>query len=939
MMRKFQFVLLTFILIAGSLFAQTTVNMDPNAAVPMDPSVRHGVLENGLTYYIKVNKKPENRAEFYLVNNVGAMQETDGQNGLAHLTEHMCFNGTKNFHKKDIIHYLQSIGMKFGPEINAYTVYDQTVYTLNKVPIEEKANIDTSLMILYDWACNVSMETDEINAERGVVREELRTRRSANMRLRDKTNKVLFADSKYAVHNIIGLVDVIDNAPCDTLRAFYNDWYRPDLQAIVVVGDFDIDQMEAKVKTMFAKLPVHKNEKERRYYQVPNHKDTRVVIAKDPEAPMVMTWVYVKHDVDKKRDVSYYRKEYLQNLYAIMINARLDEETQKPDAAFSQAGMFYTNLVRTKDAHISIAVTSSDKIMQGTKAILVEGERVKRYGFLPSELERAKKEMAAAIEKSYNERNKRTSGSIANSIKGNYLSQEPIPSDEWEYEFGKKVLETVTVEEINAQAKKWLVDENRVIAITGPDKEDITYPTEAQVLALAAEVEKMDIKPYVDADANKPLVATVPAQGTIVKEEKDSKHNIIRWTLSNGVKVVMMPTDFKDDEILMAAQSLGGWSKYAQKDDISSKIAADVVSQSGVGEFNNIELQKKLAGKMMRVTPYIGQLEEGFTGSSNKSDFETMLQLTYLYFTAPRADKDAFASYKQREITSLENKSLNPQAGFIDSVRANLSSHNPRARVMTAEMYDEAKLNRIKYIFSDRFGDPGGFTFYFVGNINPDSAKTAILTYLGGLPTVERTETWNDLGIRMPKSVVKKKFHRDMETAKASVFVSFTGSEKKYKIEDRLMLSAIKEYLDYRYVETLREEIGGTYGAQLWTSYKQFPAIEYQLGIYFDCDPDKMDTMVQVVYNEVRKLQENGPDQKSLDNIVKNKLKEHAERLKQNGYWKNVIESDDFNNEDFKDFDYDKFWKSLTPKKVQKAAQKFLKEDSVLELIQTANDI
>ena len=938
-MKKLHFSFLAFILFAGSMFAQTTVNMDPNAAVPMDPSVRTGVLENGLTYYIKVNKKPANRAEFFLVNNVGAMQETPGQNGLAHLTEHMCFNGTKNFHKKDIIHYLQSIGMKFGPEINAYTVYDQTVYTLNKVPLEEKANIDTSLMVLYDWACNVSMETEEINAERGVVREELRTRRSANMRLRDKTNKVLFADSKYAVHNIIGLVDVIDNAPCDTLRAFYNDWYRPDLQAIIVVGDFDIDEMETKVKTMFAKLPVHKNERERRYYQIPNHKAARVVIAKDPEASMVMTWIYTKHDVNKKRDISFYKEEYLQNLYAIMVNARLDEESQKPDAAFTQAGMFYTNLVRTKDAHISIAVTSSEKIKAGTKAIMVEAERVKRYGFLPTELERAKKEMLASIEKGYNERNKRTSGSIANTIKGNFLTQEPIPSDDWEYEFGKKLMEEVTVEEINALVKKWLVDENQVITITGPDKESIVYPTEAEVLALAAEVKKMDITPYVDADANKPLIATIPAAGTIVKEETDKKHNITRWTLSNGVKIVMMPTTFKDDEILMSAQSLGGYSKYAQKDDVSSKIAARVVSNSGVGEFNNVELQKKLAGKMVRVNPYIGQLIEGFSGSSNIGDFETMLKLTYLYFTAPRADKDAFASYKQRRIASLENKSLNPQAGFMDSIRVNLASHNPRARVMTAEMYDEAKLNRIKYIFSDRFGDPGGFTFYFVGNIDTDSAKSAILTYLGGLPTVERTETWNDLGIRMPKTVVKEKFHREMETAKASVFVSFTGDMKKYKIEDRLMLMAVKEYLDLRYTETLREQIGGTYGASLWTSYNHYPAIEYQLGVYFDCDPDKMDTMVYVVYEEVRKLQENGPDQKSVDNILKNKLKEHTEKLKQNRYWLGVINSDDFDDEDFKNFDYDKFWETLTPKKIQKAAQKFLNNESVLEVIQTANNI
>jgi zinc protease len=938
-MKKSLFTFLAFIIFAGTMFAQTTVDMTPTAPVPMDPSVRHGVLENGLTYYIKVNKMPENRAEFYLINNVGAMQETPMQNGFAHLTEHMCFNGTKNFKKHEIIHYLQSIGMKFGPEINAYTVYDQTVYTLNKVPLEVKENIDTSLMILYDWACNVSMETDEINAERGVVREELRTRRSANMRLRDKTNKVLFKDSKYAVHNIIGTVDVIDNSPCDTLRAFYKEWYRPDLQAIVVVGDFDADVMEAKVKEMFSKLPVHKNAKERKYYQIPDHKETRVVIATDPEAPMNMTWVYIKHNPDKDRSVSYYREGYLQQLYAIMVNARLEEESQKPDARFAQAGMFYTNLVRTKDGHLAVSVYSKDQIKDGTMAILEESERVKRYGFLPTELDRAKKEMMAAIEKSYNERNKRQSSSIANGIKGNFLTQEPIPSDDWEYEFGKKVLETVSVDEINKLVKKWIVDSNVVIALTGPEKEGITYPTEEEVLAWVAEVKNMNIKPYVDADANKPLIAAVPAPGTIVKEEKDKKHNITRWTLSNGVKVVLMPTDFKDDEILMIAQSAGGYSKYAQKDDVSSKIAADVIKQSGVGEFDNIELQKKLAGKNIRVYPFIGQLQEGFNGSSNKKDFETMLKLTYLYFTAPRADKDAFEAYKNREITSLENKSLDPNSGFFDSVRVVLSSHNARARAWNAEMYNEAKLNRIKYIFTDRFGDPSGFTFYFVGNIDPEKDKDAILTYLGGLPTVNRTETWSDLGIRYPDTKDKIIYHRDMETAKASVVVAYTGKTKKYSVEDRLMLMAIQEYLDLRYTETLREEIGGTYGASVWSSFRPYPEPEYMLGVYFDCDPEKMDTMVYVVHQEIAKLIENGPDQKSVNNIVENKLKELKENEKKNRYWLGKLSDDDFYGTDNVNFDYAKFWQELTPKKIQKAAKKFMNEQSSIEIIQTAAEV
>ncbi len=925
-----------FLIFSYSLMAQHQIKYTPDAKVPMDSNIRYGKLANGLTYYVLANKTPKNRAEFYLVNNVGAMQENASQNGLAHLTEHMCFNGTKNFHKKDIIHYLESIGMKFGPEINAYTVYDQTVYTLDKVPLETPENIDTALLILYDWATNVSMETDEINAERGVVREELRTRRSAMSRMRDKTNKVLFEGSKYAVHNIIGEVNIIDNAPCDTLRAFYNDWYRPDLQAIIVVGDFNPEMMVKKIKTIFSKLPIKKNERERKYYQIPDHDSIKVALAQDVESPYSIVQAVYKKSVPKRKDQAYYREQYLADLYASMINARFSEEAQKVDPPFMQAFSYYGNLVRTKDAYMTFAVASNTKIKKALEAILAENERVKNQGFLPSELARAKKELLAQNKKAYMERNKKKSAAIANSIKANFLDNEPIPGDKWDYDFAKKVINGATLAEVNALGKKWITDKNLVITVMAPKKEGVDMPTKAEVLSIAEGIHSKKIAPYVDAAGNKPLLAKVPVPGTIVKQEYDKKHNVTRWTLSNGVKVVMKPTKFKDDEILMSAISDGGWSQVGQKDDISAKVAADVAKLSGIGSFSNVDLQKKLAGKVVSISPYIHELSEGFTGHSSVADFNTLLKLNYLYFTHPRFDKDAFASYKQRTAGILVNKSLDPQSAFVDTIRNVLSQNSPRRRNMTVKLLDEAKLNRIKYIFSERFGDPSGFTYYFVGNINPQLEKDTILKYLGGLPTVHRQETWNDLGIRMPEKRVEKHFKRKMETNKATVFVGYTGVLKKYSIKNALLLEAVKEYLNNRYLETLREDQGGTYGAGLWSRISHYPVPEYQLGVYFDANPAKLDTMLAIVYDEADKLVANGPDSKVIKNIAENKIKEYNEHLNENNWWLSTLKSDDFNKEDLLDFDYIGFWKKLTAKKVQKAAKEFLNDDRTVEIVQKA---
>lgn len=590
------------------------------------------------------------------------------------------------------------------------------------------------------------------------------------------------------------------------------------------------------------------------------------------------------------------------------------------------------------DAYLGFAVAGNDQIKGAIETLLIENQRVLRHGFVESEFERAKKEILKQVEKAYNERNKVESEKIANNLMENYLSGEPIPSDDWDYNFAKKLLEQITLAEINSLAKKWITDENIVVAILGLDADDVVYPTEAEVIQLIKDTKNTNIEPYVDKVANRPLISKEIIAGKIVTETKLEKEGIYKWTLSNGVNVVIKPTNYKDDEILLQAQSKGGWSVYPEKEDVNSKIAADIVDASGLGDFDNIELQKYLAGKNISLSPYIGELTEGFNGRSTQADFETMLELLYMYFTAPRADQEAFDSYMKRTKSMLKNKYADPSSSFMDSLNNVLNQYNPRYFPTTEASLDAAKLSRIKYIFGDRFGDPSGFTFYFVGNIDPVRDRAMIEKYLGGLAQVNRTESFKDLGKRLPSGVAHKAYQRKMETPKATVFISFNGTYK-YTIQERLMMEAIAEYLDERMLQTLREEQGGTYGASVYPSQRKYPAAEYYTLVYFDCDPAKMQTMVSTVYSEVKKMQTTLPDQKVIDNIIENKVKEHKEMVKNNRYWLTTIMNDDFYAEDMKNFDYEGFWKNLKAKDLHKASKKYLTENKTVQVIMSSEDV
>jgi zinc protease len=926
--------LLPFICLSYSLsiFAQE-IKYSPEGKVPFDAKVIYGKLDNGLTYYIRENKYPEQRAEFYLLVNAGAMQEDDDQNGLAHFTEHMAFNGTKNFEKKEILNYLQSIGMKFGPEINAFTSSDETNYMLQKVPTTNPATIDTALMILYDWANNIAFEDSEIDAERGVIHEEWRTGRSAMYRMMREANKTMFKDSKYATHDVIGDIDLLDTFPYDAVKRFYHTWYRPDMQAIIAVGDFDGKLIEQKIKEMFSKAPIPATTAIHEITPVPDHKETLVTIQKDKEAQYSMIQLVYKHPTETNKNQGYYRRTMLEELFNNMMNARLQELLQSADPPFVYGYTAYSSLVRSKDAFLSFAIARNNEMQKGLKALLTENERVKQFGFTQTELDRAKADYQRNVEKQYAERDKQESENYVWLYYENFLTKEPTPGIEYDLEFTKQLLPEISLDEINTLGKGWISDQNRVIALLAPDSPDISVPNEAEVFEIIDAVKNEKITAYVDKVNDAPLVPVEPNPGKIIKTSKNKELGTVRWTFDNGVQVVLKQTDFKEDEIMMTAYSFGGISLYEVKDLVSAFNATSVAQESGLGAFDRAELDKKLAGKIVDSSPIISETDEGFRGSCSPLDLETLLQEVYLYYTAPRFMESSFEGFIARMKGVLDNKAADPDQAIWDTAMVTLANYSPRVRPWTSKLLDEANLGRMRSIFKDRFGDPGSFTFYFVGNIDPELAKPLMEKYLGGLPKVSRTETWKDNGVRPPVGHVNKTIIRNMKVPKGTVHITYSGTYDYDSFQTRLNLTALKDILQVRYVETIREEEGGTYGAAVMESQKKYPYESYSVTIFFDCDPKNANHLKEIVYNEIEKLKKDGPTEKDYKGVKENKLKAYQENLKQNKYWLDLIRNHDYYQSDLTEFGkYETYLNNMTIDGLKKAANELFK-DNIVEIL------
>lgn len=917
-MRNLSLTLLFFVF-AIQLFAQPFKLSDP---VPFNPTTSKGVLKNGLTYYVKSNATPKNRAEMMLVVSAGSVQEDPDQLGIAHFCEHLSFNGTKNFPKDKLVKYFESIGMEFGPEINAYTSFDETVYMV-KVPLDKEEYVQKGLQVLYDWASQVTDSDEEINKERGVIHEEWRGGQGAQKRMMNQWLPVFLKNSKYAERLPIGEMEVIDKCKPEVLRRFRNDWYRPDLEAIIVIGDFDQPKMVKMIEDKFSAIAPKPNPRKKDLFPVPGHPETLVKIVTDKEATYSSASLYIKHPMNIDLTVNGYRTSILYNLYNQMINLRLSELTQKENPPFVMGQSVYGGLIGPSDVYTSVAITHPGKIPAGLKAVLTENERIRKFGFTQSELSRNKNAMMKSMESAFNERDKRESMSIAQEYSRNFLMRkEPAPGIEMEFEYYKTFMPTITLDEVNALAKKWITNQNRVVVVTAPESVTAPAPTEAEIRNVLDEVQKQNMEGYADETSAEPLMKTVPLAGKVTGNKRIKEVEATEWTLSNGSKVILKQTDFKDDEILFTGFSWGGWSLYPQSDNISASFAATIMNMSGIADYKLTTLTKMLAGKEVSVAPVIKMLTQGMEGSSNIADVETLFQLINLYFTQPRFDESSFTSYITRMKSQLENKEASPESAFSDTLRSVSSNYHPRMKPLTKEMLNEAKFSRIEQICRERFANPGAFNYFFVGKIDTVKFKPLVEKYLASITTGNKVEKWVDPGIRKPKGVVEKIVHKGKES-KSIQYIIFHG-KLNYVTKDIVELDALSKILGTRLLESIREDKSSVYSIGAQPDMNKLPVSEYDLTIYYGTSPEKLKELKASIFGIIQDLIKNGPKQDEVDKAREKIKRERENNLRENEFWQGTLKSYYVNkNGDFKTFvEYNPVVEGLTPKSLKATAKR-----------------
>ena len=905
--------------------------------VPIDPKVRYGKLENGMTYYIRHNQQPKERAEFYIAQNVGAILENDDQNGLAHFLEHMAFNGTKHFPDKMIIEYFESIGVKFGTNINAYTSLDETVYNLSDVPTTRESVIDTALLVLHDWSSFIALLDEEIDSERGVIREEWRTGAGPERRMWKAANYLKYPGSQYAKRDVIGDTAVINNFTYQTLRDYYDKWYRPDLQAILIVGDVDVDLVEAKIKVMFADIPAKENAGERPIYPIGNNVEPIISVVKDPEARMTRIELEFKHDVmpeEMKLSMAGYMTGMVNNIVSTIMGYRFAELTQQADAPFVFGMAQYRDLVKSKDAFQLLAVPKEGKELEGFQALLLETEKLKRFGFTNSEVERAKTDLLKSLENAYNDRDNQKNRDLVREYVRHFLDQEVIPGIEWEYQTSQTLMPHITADVLNQVVKRYVTDENLIVSFMAPDKPTVLIPSNEVILQSLQDVKTLELTAKEEEDLSRPLIEKAPKAGKIKKATENKVLGTTKWTLSNGVKVIFKQTDFKQDEILLTAFSDGGVSKVKKQEDlVSATLAATIVANNGVGEFSQIELNKVLTGKIASVTPRIGNYDEGFAGKSSVSDFETMLQLIHLYFTAPRKDDNAYGALVNMYKATLANNAADPRRAFSDTVTLMLNNRHPRTVILNMDALETMNQDKALAIFKERFAAPADFTFVFTGNVNPadEAVKQAVLSYLGGLKSKKVNEDFTDNKIRRPRGLVNNHFTKSMQINKASNFIFYSG-HLPYNLENHTTMTAIGSILNMRYLESIREKEGGSYGVGVRGSLSRVPISEAVLLMQFDTDPEKQAHLMSIIHKEVDEIVENGPRKDDLQKVKENMLKKYAEDLRENSWWSRTIVSyyqDELNYPE----DYTAAVESLTAEKIQSTLRKITEQGNVLEVV------
>jgi len=903
--------------------ASTSVTAKPSGDVadeplPLDARVKKGTLPNGLTYYVLQHKKPEKRAQIWLAVNAGSVLEDDDQRGLAHFVEHMGFNGTTRFPKQSLVDMLEKSGVSFGADLNAYTSFDETVYTLT-MPTDKPELLNRAIGVLRDWSDAVTFDSAEVEKERGVVLEEWRLGRGAGMRLFDKQAPVLFFGSKYAERITIGKPEIIKGASRDTLVRFYKDWYRPDLMAVIAVGDFAPAEIEAKIKEEFATLKPAAKPRPRPAVPVPSHEKELVSIETDAEATTTNVSIITKMPHRPQATARDYRRSITERLYNTMINARLDEIRRTPNAPFSFAGSRSGSFVRTADSFTQFAMAKEGKVDAAFRALLEELLRVERHGFLQSELDRAKADVLRMFEQAVKQRDTEDGRSFARELVRHFLVQESMPGPEAELALLTKFLPTVGLDELNKLGKS--LGGSRVITITGPAS--MKKPTEAEIAVATKEVAAKKIDAYQDAALNVPLMAAAPKPGAVKTTKSIAEIGVTEWTLENGVRVVVKPTDFKNDEVRMTGFAAGGTSLASDADFDTARFASVVVGQGGIGAFDAVSLRKALSGKIVSVSASISELEENVFASASPSDLDAMFQLVHLTFTAPRKDENAFAAWRARETESVKNRRLSPEGTFYEDLLLLSTQKHPRRLLPTPESIAKIDLDKAFTFYKERFADASGFTFVIVGTLDLERTKKLAETYLGSLPSTNKKETWKDPKVIRPKGVQKKTVAKGSEP-KASVQLTFHGDEKWSRDTENDM-RMVSEILRMRLREVLREDMGGVYGVGASGSISRRPKQEFTFTVSFGCAPDNVAKLEQAVFDEIKAIQTKGIGADYITKVKELRRRAHETNLKENGFWIRELERAYTYGDDAKlILDVEAMIEKVTSDRIKAAAKKYL---------------
>jgi len=915
------------LLIAAPCAAQQAKPTDSTAwlatKLPVDAKVRIGTLPNGLRYYIRKNLKPEKRAELRLVVNAGSVLETEPQRGYAHFVEHTAFNGTKHFAKNDLVKYLQSIGVRFGADLNAYTSFDETVYIL-PVPTDTPRIVNQAFTILEDWAHEQVFDSAEVIGERGVVREEWRGSKGAGERMLQQFLPIALKNSLYAQRLPIGTEQTIMAATPSRLRPFYRDWYRPDLMAVIAVGDFDVALIEAKIKTHFSRIPRNPGAPKRPVVPIPGNQAPLIAIASDKEAVSTEVTLLFKLPALPTTTVRDYRRDVVANLYLQMLNDRFSEITQRPDAPFIGAGASKGGFVGREISPFSLSAEVQDGgVERGLEALLIEARRVDQFGFLQSELDRARTNMLRSYEQANAEREKTQSAPYAAEYIRAYLQNEPIPGIEYEYATVQRLLPTITLSDVNRLAAGWITDENRVVIVGAPIKPGVALPTEASILAVFDRAAKAPVIAYAESVSGEAFVGAMRPPGQIVGA-RPLAAGISEWKLSNGARVLLKPTDFKADEILFGAYSPGGVSLASDADYMSAILASQIVGLSGLGQFNLIELNKKMAGKAARVLPSVGEMTENLSGSASPKDLETLFQLAYLMFTGARVDTTAFAAFRQNVTPFLANRGVDPGQVFSDTIQVTLAQNSFRARPISPATFGEVNAERAIAFHRDRFADAGDFTFMFVGNVDTTALKPLVENYLASLPSTGRKDSGTVKSMGPPKGVIEKTVRKGVEN-KASTLIVFSGP-CVYAPENRFAMRTLIDAFQLRLIESLREKLGGTYSPGVSGSCSLSPRQEFTISVRFDSSPENVETLTKAVFALVDTLKTQGPTQSDVDRAREQIVRRREVELKQNGWWLSNVMGREQAREDIGGLlgPYDAMVRKLTVGQIKDAANRYL---------------